>query len=347
MDGLVELQQKQGARFVERDGVSLPRAYGDPASEFDALYFSAGAIDLGHFGVLRVEGPDRIEWLHKLVTADLQSLAEGSAAYALLLDATGHVAADFTVLHLKESLLLYTSRSAHSVLLANLNRAIFRAKVALSDASDALAALTLQGGEAASIFTQTLGTALTPGPSRFVSAKFFDSELLVVNSARTEAGGFDLLVERRHLAILWELLGIKGAKPVGLDALNAARIQAGIPWFGEDFDASILAPEARLEPFIAENKGCYTGQETMARIRNRGHVNRLLVRFQVQGQTVPSRGDLALIDGQEVGWITSAAWSPPREAPLAFGYIRREQAGEGTRVLIGHGDESLEAVLVP
>ena len=341
---LLERQRQLGAQFVERDGFTLPQSYGDPHGEYDAMYFGVGVIDLAHFGALRIQGADRVNWLHKLVTVNVQAMPEQGRAHGLLLNAKGHVVADFDLLRLPDGLLLYTSASAKSRLTAQLRRAIFREKVTVNNEVD-LAVLSLQGTLADEIMNQALGMNAVPPASAYSASKFFDSELLIVRNPRTQAGGMDLLVERRHLEILWDILVAKGAKPIGLDALNAARIEAGIAWFGDDFDETILAPEARLDEFVAENKGCYTGQEVIARIKNRGHVNRWLTQFRVQGSFVPERGDLISADGQEVGWITSAAWSFENDAPCALGYLRRERVQEGTAVQIAHGETRQNGVV--
>lgn len=340
---LLERHRQLGARFLERDGITLARDYGDLHGEYDALFFGAGVIDLAHFGVLRVEGRDRVAWLHKLVTANVQALPDWTGAYALLLNAKGHVAADLIVLRLPDALLLYTSHAAKDKLAANLRRAIFREKVALSDTSDTLAVVALQGELAGEVLSQALGVSPAPAAFAVSPLKFFDSELLVIHNPRSEHTGFDLLVERRHLEILWEILTAKGACPIGLDALNVARVEAGIPWYGDDFDETMLAPEARLDAFIAENKGCYTGQEVIARIKTRGHVNRLLARLDLEGSVTPERGDLIYAAEKEVGWITSAVWSLTNEAPRALGYLRREAAQDGARVQVARGETRIDA----
>ncbi|MCL4531188.1 MAG: hypothetical protein M1282_17500, partial [Chloroflexi bacterium] len=191
--------------------------------------------------------------------------------------------------------------------------------------------------------TRALGATPPRGDHTFSSAKFFDSELLIVRNSRSQQNGFDLLVERQHVEILWDMLTARGARSIGLDALNAARIEAGIAWYGDDFDETMLAPEARLDAYIAENKGCYTGQEVIARIKNRGHVNRLLVQLQGTGDIVPARGDLVFADGREVGWITSAAWSFANDAPRALGYLRKEMVQEGARLQVAHSTKLFDA----
>ncbi|MBI5304627.1 MAG: aminomethyl transferase family protein [Chloroflexi bacterium] len=345
METLNERFAKLGARFFERDGATLVRDFGDVANDYAALR-EAGVAYLPPFGVLRVEGADRIAWLHKLVTPNVQAIAPGNGAYGLLLNAKGHIAADFVVLVLNDALLLYTSASAKTKLARDLQRAIFREKVTLTDVSDAYAVFTLQGANAPGALHQTLGGMFQLAPYQFFAMKFFDQELIVVQNPRAGFGGYDLLVPREHAEIFYDLVTARTAAPIGFDALNVARIEAGVAWFGDDFDETMLAPEARLDAFIAENKGCYTGQEVIARIKNRGHVNRLLVRMQIEGETVPERGDLIFAEDKEIGWVTSAVWSFEREAPLAFGYTRREIAQDGARVQVARGEGRLNATVV-
>lgn len=340
---LFEREQELGAHFTERDGVLVPRDYGDVRAEYAALSEQAGLVDLANFGVLRVRGRDRIAWLHKLTTANVQSLAEGAGTYALLLNAKGHVVADFilSVRNEQDGVLLYTTRSAIENLIANLRRAIFREKVALEDSGESLAVLSVQGIKAVQ------AVAGLPGPlpalELFQSAE--TGKGLIVRHPRADGDGYDLLVPRERAVEVWDALVGQGIRPAGLDAMNIARIEAGVPWYADDFDETMLAPEARLERYIAENKGCYTGQEVIARIKNLGHVNRLLTRFQVQGEAVPDRGDRIFVEDREAGWVTSAVYSFARQAPLAFGYIRREFATAGTGVRILHGELRLDAVV--
>lgn len=310
--------------LIERDGVQLPRDYGDVRGEYNALR-DAGLIDLANYGVLRVDGRDRAAWLHKLVTANVQALQAGQSAYALLLNAKAHVVADFSLLVQPEFLLLYTSLRAKEKLFTNLRRAIFREQVSLADMSDALAILSLQGDRAENLLAG------------------FDDAILRVRYSRAGNVGFDLIVPRELKRSIWEALMARGARPVGFDALNIARTEAGVAWYGDDFNEEILAPEARLDSFIAENKGCYTGQEVIARIKNLGHVNRLLTRFLIEGDSVPQRGEAVFFDEKNVGWITSAVRSIQYNAPLAIGYLRREIQENDLRVYIAHRENLLNA----
>ena len=154
------------------------------------------------------------------------------------------------------------------------------------------------------------------------------------------AGGFDFIVERQSLPLVWDLILASGKNdgvlPVGFESFNVHRIEAGIPWYGLDMDENTLPIEAGLEKdAISFNKGCYIGQESVARITYRGHVNRKLVGLSLSGIQPASKGDKISKDGQEVGWVTSSAYSPNFKRAIALGYLRREVLEPSTTVFIG------------
>ena len=140
-------------------------------------------------------------------------------------------------------------------------------------------------------------------------------------------------------------------KSAGIDASSAeafeiARVEQGIPRFGVDMDENTLAPEALGENAISYSKGCYIGQEVIARIRTYGQVAKALrgLRFD-PGASVPKSGDKIHHDGKEVGWITSAVFSPKLECPIALGYVRKECNQVGTRLTVN--DAQAEIVALP
>ncbi len=317
----------------------------NPYSEYLAITGNAGILSLPDFGVICIEGPDREAWLHRLTTANLQPLPAGAGTYAFLLNASAHVVADFVLLKLADALWLYSSHSAIDKLETHLRRAIFREHLTLTNLSFHRKLISLQGPNAEQILVACLGDLPSLQPLAFIRRDWNGSSVFLIRNARTAAGGFDVLLPADAVEPFQTLAVERGAVPVGPDALNVARVEAGIPWYGSDYDESILAPEARLDRFIPENKGCYTGQEVIARIRNRGHVNRLLVQLEVQTDSVPERGALILSEGNEVGWITSAVWSYRIEAPVALGYLRRNLVEPGTRVQVSWGQAHADAIV--
>jgi len=127
------------------------------------------------------------------------------------------------------------------------------------------------------------------------------------------------------------------------EALEILRVEAGIPLLGQELDDDVLPPEARLERAIATNKGCYVGQEIIARLRARGQVNHLLVGLRLEGADLPAVGTKLSAAGRETGEITSVARSPS-QGPIALGYVRREHAAEGTEVDLDGGRARVAAL---
>ena len=141
--------------------------------------------------------------------------------------------------------------------------------------------------------------------------------------------GAELLVAREHLAAAWHAaeaaVHAHHGAPIGYRALNALRLEAGIPWFGVDFGEHQIPHEAGLEStHISFTKGCYTGQEIVERVRSRGHVNRRLTGLRFDTTEPPQSGAKLSANGTEAGHVTSAEFSPLLEKPIGMGYVRRE-----------------------
>jgi folate-binding protein YgfZ len=143
--------------------------------------------------------------------------------------------------------------------------------------------------------------------------------------------GAEFLIRRDAVVALWDLLAsaaqTRGGAPIGYRAVNMLRLEAGIPWFGADFDDRHIPHEAALEQsHISYIKGCYTGQEIVERVRSRGHVNRRRTGLKFARAEPPPPGSTILSAGTEVGNVTSAASSPQLGCAIGMGYVRRENA---------------------
>jgi folate-binding protein YgfZ len=124
-----------------------------------------------------------------------------------------------------------------------------------------------------------------------------------------------------------------GGGPIGVAALNALRLEANVPWFPADFNDAMIPHEAVLEcTHISFNKGCYTGQEIVERVRTRGHVNRKRVSLKFSTAVPPSSGTKLRAGGAEIGSVTSAAFSPKTGTSIGMGYVRKEQFAPGSLV---------------
>jgi folate-binding protein YgfZ len=179
---------------------------------------------------------------------------------------------------------------------------------------------------------------LPASPLHFSSVKDEQlGEIYCVNHPRGTAKGFDLFVPNQSLPTVAEGLAAAvqstGGRVCGWQALETVRIEAGLPRFGADMDESNLAPEAGIEArAISYTKGCYIGQEVIARIRTYGQVAKALRGLKIISGPSPKKGDKILSGEKEVGYITSSTHSPALKADIALGYVRREHHAAGTEL---------------
>jgi folate-binding protein YgfZ len=345
---LHEVHERLGARFAEDDGLLVPGSYGDPAAEHEAVRERAGLIDRSERGKIEVTGKDRATFIHGLVSNEVKGLAPGQGNESALLDVHGKITALLSVHCLADRLLLETDRQLREPLLAGIDRYLFSERAELEDVTAASGILTVAGAAARKIVEQATGApvpdlarrqhVLVPGATAGTGA-----DLRVVRTDETGEEGYDLWAAPEDLGRLWERLREAGGRPVGREAWNVLRVEAGVVRYGVDVDASTLLLEAPLADAFSLNKGCYLGQEVIARITYRGHVNRKITGLRFADRRVPTAGAPIHVEGKEVGRITSAVLSPALGVALALGFLRREHQAPGTRVEVSAGGELLAA----
>lgn len=305
-------------------------------------------------GRLRLTGRDRQAFLQGMVTGDVAALAPGQGCYAFVLDATGHVLADARVLCLVDSLLLDVEPGLAPFVAQTLDKYLIMEKCRISDESGETGQLFLGGHHAASVLAR-LGIENSEhwheGENR--TLPLAGGEFVVAATRLVPGPGFDLYGTASTLPALIARLGEAAdaqydAQALSPDALDAFRVEAGVPRFGIDIDPKVLAPEtgAAAQRAISYKKGCYIGQEIVARIDARGHTNRTLAGFFLgeEGDALPAPGTLIEADAREVGRLTSVVHSPTLNRPIALGYVRGEFSAPGTMVAVG-GHPAIVAAL--
>jgi folate-binding protein YgfZ len=331
---LHDIQAALGATFADYGGFEKPADYGDCLREHKAVREAVGLLDRSERGKIVVSGGDRYSWLQGMVSNDVRPLTEGApAVYACILDATGHIRTDLRIVRREESLLLDLPREKVDDVFRLLEGFVVMEDVEVVDQTDFLAVLSAQGPHA------------TPD---FVRGCSCESDALIVPADHTGAGGYDFYARADRAAGLWQRLMAEGARPVGEEAADTLRIEAGIPKLGVDMDDKTIPLEANLEQtHISHHKGCYVGQEVIARITARGHTNRALTGLIVESSVLPRAGDRIHPTGEdserEIGWVTSACHSPSLGRSIALAYVRHEHRQPGTTLRILHGDDALTA----
>lgn len=341
---LHDAHERLGAHFAEADGWFVPARYGDAAAEHEAVRERAGVIDRSERGKIEATGKDRAAFLHGLVSNDVKGLAPGQGSETTLLDVHGKLTALLAVHCLEDRLVLESDRGLAEPMLVAIDRYLFAERVELEDVSGASGILTVAGPLARKAVEAALGRALPDlGRWQHVTIPWEGFELRVVRTEETGEKGYDIWLPTAGLGPLWDRLRDAGAQPVGREAWDVLRVEAGGVRYGVDVDASTLLLEAPLPEAYSLNKGCYLGQEAVARITYRGHVNRKIVGFRFADARVPPAGASVVVEGREVGRITSAVVSPALRVALAIGFLRREHWEPGTRVEVRGGEEPLAA----
>jgi folate-binding protein YgfZ len=278
---------------------------------YNELTQSAARFDLSARGRLCLIGADRQRFLHGQVTNNVNDLKTGQGTYAALANNKGKMTSDLNIYILADEILLDFEPGLADAVKQRLEKFIIADDVEIVDASS-FRLVTVQG-PGASAACEKLGLPL---PKRFEIIEH--NGCYVAGTPRLGGPGIDIFFPEGAALALDEI------PEASAEAFDAARIAQGIPRFGVDMDENTLVPEA-IESAISYNKGCYIGQEVIARIRTYGQVAKALrgLRFE-PGAAVPKRGDKIVRDGKEVGWITSAIFSTKLQRPIALGYVRKE-----------------------
>lgn len=337
-----------GAVFKSLCDWELPFSYGDPESEYRAVRRAAGLVDRSHTDVLEATGRDRVAFLQGMLTNDLKVLAPGRGCRAAFLDARGRVQALLTVLVLEERLLLLLAAGFGQRTLQGLDRFLISEKVSLRDAGAETARFMVAGPRAAALIERLTGTPPLAAPWAHEERQVEEIPVRVVTGGG-ETGEAEawLIPARREAERVWRSALRAGApdglRPVGAEALDVLRVEAGVPWDGHDVDEGVLLPEIPSEPYVSYTKGCYVGQEVVARIKYRGHVNRSLTGLAFEGDRVPAPGAPVHVGDRDVGRVTSAVFSFGLRRPIALAYVRREHLAPGTAVVVHDNGRTLPA----
>lgn len=339
------------------------RDYGDVAAEYAALREGSAARGAGG-GAIVVDrsyrsrgtfaGPKARDVLTGLVTNDIVALAPGEGCYAAALTAKGKILADPRLFARADDVLVDVSPRAAAGWWAMIRKYVNPRLARYADISAATADVSVYGTRAHAVVAAALGlpweelSAMGEFAHRSVHA--LGCTLLLARVPDVGLEGFSLILPIEAHAAAWDAIVAAGARPAGLDALEIARIESGRPEWGIDMDDSTLAQEANMEALhaISFTKGCYTGQETVARIHFRGHVNRHLrgLRYD-DANIIPTSTGLQDASGKVVGEVRSSVVSP-RLGGIALAMVRREvESGSEIDAVLASGHAQVRVVDLP
>lgn len=388
---LLSAHRRDNARVAHAFGVEYPSWFVNPAAEYQSLTRYAGALDLTHWSILRATGKDRVSFLNAMLTADVSALDTHSGCHSLLTTIKGKIIAEVFVFVREDDVLLLVSQGDVAEAKTVLEKHIIMEDVTLADDSGALGIIALEGVKLDDAMWRFFEKG--PFPKEHLQAfprQFGDIDVYVMRNNVTGMGGYHMLMASSAIERMWSYVvqGIRGTDglPVGSIAWNMCRVEHGLPWYGVDFDDDNFPDECRLGHAISYTKGCFRGQETLARLHHRGHVNRMLAGLapgdlpreaaavadafgeeinnydepglQAAAAALAGRLDLSTLypPGTELfaadnaskpaGHLTSAVYSPRLGKPLLLGYLRRETVESGAAVQNDKG-ASLDVIDLP
>ena len=334
--------EKMGAAL---EGGRLPLRFTTVDEEYWTVRKAVGMADLSHLGRLRVAGKDRIPFLNGLLTNDILRVKENMGVHSVLLNTKARVLADL-YLYDGESLIVDTCDSPASRVKSILDQFIITEDVKIEDSTENLLLVTLQGPLSPRTVKEVL--AVEVGEMKPLQSKSIGPSQIIARD-RTGQGGYDLLLPLDEAEPVWNSFLLRGSeqglKPVGSEALEILRLEKGTPRYGIDVDENTIVLEAGFQDAISFTKGCYMGQEVVARATHIGHVNRRLVQLFLDSQAQLARGSELSADGKQVGSLTSSAFSPDLGKVVGLGYVQRDQAVEGNRLFASLDGKRVDATV--
>lgn len=317
---------------TEIGGQDVIVSYSGVNAEYDALRASAIVVDRSHRGRLRFFGEKSGEALTGLVTNDVVGAHPGHGQYGAALSAKGRIVSDLRVFASQGAYFVDTPPRSWAAFLAMVKKYVNPRVSGYRDESHAIRDIGIFGPDArrivAAIFAVNADALAALPIFGHVSVDCDGAQVMIARSPDIGVEGYELFVPFEQFDTMWDRAVAEGATPAGLGAWEIARVEAGRPEWGLDMDDTTIPQEANFDELdaISYTKGCYIGQEVVARVHFRGHVNRHLRGLRSAGADAPPTGAQLIDDsGNHVGDVRSSV-SSPRLGGIALGMVRREVA---------------------
>jgi folate-binding protein YgfZ len=333
--------QAQDSGVFEQD-LNVPVSFGNDANAVQAAKQGVALCDRSHWGRIRVSDSDRLVFLHNQSTNDLNSLKPGQGCDTVFVTSTARTIELATAYVMEDAVLVLVSPNRREKILAWLDRYIFFGdKVKLEDITEQTAMFSLIGPESASLLG-ALGTGAgsdQPAASHQV-VKLAGQDVRVAVGSGLALPGFTLIVNWEGAGAVWQALRQSGAMPLGDRAWEHLRVEQGRPAPDLELTEDYNAVEACLWQAISINKGCYIGQETIARLDTYKGVKQQIWGIHLNGAVKP--GTTITIGEDKVGILTSLTTT--EQGPFGLGYVRTKAGGEGLKVQVGESEGVLVEV---
>jgi folate-binding protein YgfZ len=345
---LAAYHRRQGAVFapagpgIPGGDVAAPLHYGSVADEYAALRRGCGLLDRSSADRLELTGADRLRFLNAYLTCDVKSIAPGQGAYGFATSPQGRILADAVLLARQDRLWMELPAGAAAAMAQHLGKFIIADRVEIRPLEEMLP-LTLIGPRAATALREALDEEaageLPAEPWRHMRARVHGFEVTLQRRGRHGEDAWAVWVSTADAeAVIGKLADLPGVRLAGSAAAEILRVEAGIPRFGLDFGPQNFPQETGEEAAVSYTKGCYLGQEVVARIHYRGGVQKTLCGLVFSGTAgPPAAGTPLLYEGREAGGVGSAVESPALGLPAGLAILHRRAAAPGTRLDLAPG----------
>ncbi len=341
-----------GAQWMQWREREVVRDFGDPDKEYRAVRGGGvGLVDSSYRDTLVIMGGDAVPWLQGLVTSNLLELEEeGAGQITTAVNHIGRLIAEARVLHMPEILVLDLEPGVLAAeFLSHLRRHIITEDVELVDRSEQTARVSVFGERAAALLDELCDTERAVASLDAYAGTWGvlgEEDVVIQRVAWSGGPGYDVSCASEAAHRVWNSLLAAGEDvvAVGFETLETLRIEAGVPRFGTELSDERIPLEAGLDHAISFNKGCYLGQEIIARLDTRGTPARLLRTLVFDGGAAPAVGAEVEVDGRSVGEVVSSAWSPLVERPIALAYVKRGHNEIGAEVGVEARPARVEAL---
>ena len=309
--------------------------YTDVAAEYRAITEGVGLHDSSYSGRLKATGEDALDLINRLSTNGVVNLAPGQGAPTILTTDRGRILDLLGVVNTGDYFLLITSPDCQQAVIDWLDKYTIMEDLAVEDISGKTGAFTLCGPDSAAALAGVMAPEVTAddleamGPYAALESAVAGHEALVVRRPLGDMVAFDVVMDAGSATQVWEVLADAGATPVGLEAFNAALVQNAVPRHGREMGDAYNPLEAGLIGSVDFAKGCYIGQEVIARLDTYQKVQRYLVRLRFSEDATVEEGVGLEMEGLRVGQVTSLATVPPTGQLVGLGYVRTARANPG------------------
>jgi len=352
MNPLKKLHEQAEAEFQPYGDMEIVSTFGEPQAEYAAVRKGCAMMDMPQGGILQATGPDRIDFLNRLLTNQLVGrdtktpLAAGAGVYSFLLNNKGRIVADMNILERGDRTLLETDARNIANIRDIFEKHLFSEKVQFTSLTETNHQIAFHGPGSIEILQNLFGMAPQLELLGSAAVKFDETEAVIWHDDPCGVPGYKILIPSESAARLWMAIlsafqsadpGKRQVRPIGWAVFNTARIEAGRPLFGIDFDETVLPAETgQLNRAVSFTKGCYLGQEIVARMHARGQLARQIVGIRMREDALPIAGAPICDDKQnQIGGITSSTISPIlSNASICLGLVKSAFSPVGTQIQI-------------